>query len=60
MDVATQSKSAANNLRQRIDRSNFDSDYAMIFSMMKDKQLELYLNAFKDLIIFWIILKNVK
>ena len=54
LDVA-HNPSAANNLRQRIDRSNFDADYAMIFSMMKDKQLELYLNAFKDLIHTWII-----
>ncbi len=27
----------------------------MIFSMMKDKQLELYLNTFKDLVQTWII-----
>ena len=54
LDVA-HNPSAANNLRQRIDRSNFDQDYAMIFSMMKDKQLELYLNVFKDLIHTWII-----
>ena len=39
LDVA-HNPAAANNLRQRIDRSNFHADYAMIFSMMKDTQLE--------------------
>ncbi len=40
LDVA-HNPSAANNLRQRIDRSNFDADYAMIFSMIEriDKAL---------------------
>ena len=27
----------------------------MIFSMMKDKQLELYINAFRDLVQTWVI-----
>jgi Folylpolyglutamate synthase len=54
LDVA-HNPSAAENLRQRIDRSKFNSDYSMIFSMMKDKHLELYLNAFKDLVDTWII-----
>ena len=54
LDVA-HNPSAAENLRQRIDRSKFNSDFSMIFSMMKDKHLELYLNAFKDLVDTWII-----
>ena len=54
LDVA-HNPSAAENLRQRIDRSKINSDFSMIFSMMKDKHLELYLNAFKDLIDTWII-----
>ena len=54
LDVA-HNPSAAENLRQRIDRSKINSDFSMIFSMMKDKHLELYLNAFKDLVDTWII-----
>ena len=54
LDVA-HNPSAAENLRQRIDRSKINSDFSMIFSMMKDKHLELYLNAFKDLVDAWII-----
>ena len=54
LDVA-HNPSAAQNLRQRINRSNFSAEYSMIFSMMKDKQLELYLNTFKDLVQNWII-----
>ena len=54
LDVA-HNPAAAQNLRQRIDRSNFNPGYSMIFSMMKDKQIELYLNAFKDLVHTWII-----
>ncbi|MCH1530464.1 MAG: hypothetical protein L7T25_03930 [Gammaproteobacteria bacterium] len=54
LDVA-HNPSAAQNLRQRINRSDFSSNYSMIFSMMKDKQLELYINAFRDLVQTWVI-----
>ena len=55
LDVA-HNPSAAQNLRQRINRSDFSSNYSMIFSMMKDKQLELYINAFRDLVQTWVCL----
>ncbi|MDP6146594.1 MAG: Mur ligase family protein [Gammaproteobacteria bacterium] len=54
LDVA-HNPSAAQNLRQRINRSDLSSDYSMIFSMMKDKPLEPYLHAFKDLVKTWIV-----
>ena len=54
LDVA-HNPSAAENLRQRIDRSFSNKTYAMIFSMMKDKHLEKYVENFKDLVSNWVI-----
>ena len=54
MDVA-HNPSAAENLRQRIDRSFSNKTYTMIFSMMKDKHLEKYVENFKDLVSNWVI-----
>ena len=54
LDVA-HNPSAAQNLRQRINRSDFSSNYSMIFSMMKDKHLEKYVENFKDLVSNWVI-----
>ena len=56
LDVA-HNPAAAKNFRERLSTLNIKQNNTMIFSMMKDKNLDLFINVFKDIISDWIVCK---
>ena len=56
LDVA-HNPAAAKNFRKRLSTLNIKQNNTMIFSMMKDKNLDLFINVFKDIISDWIVCK---
>ena len=56
LDVA-HNPAAARNFRKRLSTLNIKQNNTMIFSMMKDKNLDLFINVFKDIISDWVVCK---
>ena len=56
LDVA-HNPAAAKNFRERLSTLNIKQNNTMIFSMMKDKNLDLFINVFKDIISDWVVCK---
>ena len=56
LDVA-HNPAAAKNFRKRLSTLNIKQNNIMIFSMMKDKNLDLFINVFKDIISDWVVCK---
>ena len=56
LDVA-HNPSAAKNFRERLSTLNIKQNNIMIFSMMKDKNLDLFINVFKDIVSDWVVCK---
>jgi len=56
LDVA-HNPAAAKNFRERLNTLNIKQNNVMIFSMMKDKNLDLFINVFKDIISDWVVCK---
>ena len=48
---------AAKNFRERLSTLNIKQNNVMIFSMMKDKNLDLFINVFKDIVSKWVVCK---
>jgi len=56
LDVA-HNPAAAKNFRERLGTLNIKQNNVMIFSMMKDKNLDLFINVFKDIVSDWVVCK---
>ena len=56
LDVA-HNPAAAKNFRERLSTLNIKQNNVMIFSMMKDKNLDLFINVFKDIVSKWVVCK---
>jgi len=56
LDVA-HNPAAAKNFRERLGSLNIKQNNVMIFSMMKDKNLDLFINVFKDIVSDWVVCK---
>ncbi len=54
LDVA-HNPGAANNFRDRLNRMGLNNNNVMIISMMRDKNLEAFIDVFKDIVSKWIV-----
>ena len=56
LDVA-HNPGAAKNFKHRLKSINLDKDNTMIISMMRDKNLEEFIDVFRDIVSLWVVCK---